>query len=195
MIQKADSGGLPSGYTQVNYLQSSGTQYIDTGRKLTQDSDITIDFCPLVLAAPETSCAIFGSRQAAYVHDYTIFRDRRSFVIDFGDAPQNRYIYYFKDQQKCFIRINKSGIFLDGTLIKAFPNVDTFETPTNAMLFDVGGHNWTEKKATDVRIYGYKNSNHQNFVPCLDGNGVPCFYDTVGQQTYYNQGTGSFTWG
>ena len=35
---------LPSGYKRLEYIQSSGTQYIDTGFKPNQDTGITIDF-------------------------------------------------------------------------------------------------------------------------------------------------------
>lgn len=35
----------------------------------------------------------------------------------------------------------------------------------------------------------------QDFVPCLDTEGVPCMFDFVSQKPFYNQGTGSFTWG
>ena len=49
------------------------------------------------------------------------------------------------------------------------------------------------------RIYGCKHYNGdkliQDLVPCLDSAGVPCMYDLVEKKTFYNQGTGSFTWG
>ena len=31
-----------------------------------------------------------------------------------------------------------------------------------------------------------------NFIPALDNNGVPCLYDTVSGETFYNAGTGDF---
>ena len=61
MWQKAQSG-LPEGYTALEYIQSSGTQYIDTGRKLTQDSDITIDL--MIVGEKYRSAGIFGSRES-----------------------------------------------------------------------------------------------------------------------------------
>ena len=35
---------LPSGYTQYEYIESSGTQYIDTGFKPNQNTRTVIDF-------------------------------------------------------------------------------------------------------------------------------------------------------
>lgn len=47
-VLKSLSGGtdrvkLPDGYTQVEYIQSSGTQYIDTGHYATQNTKVTAD--------------------------------------------------------------------------------------------------------------------------------------------------------
>ena len=39
-----DSERLPEGYTAVNYLQSSGTQWIDTGYRYGASSDVEIKF-------------------------------------------------------------------------------------------------------------------------------------------------------
>ena len=75
MMQKAQQGGnLPEGYTAVEYIQSSGTQYIDTGRKLTQDSDITIDF--RIVGEINRDAGIFGSRESASKNNLTLFQNK-----------------------------------------------------------------------------------------------------------------------
>lgn len=49
------------------------------------------------------------------------------------------------------------------------------------------------------RIYSCKHYNNgkliQDFVPCLDTEGVPCMFDLVSRKSFYNKGYGSFTWG
>ena len=47
---------LPYGYTELVYIQSSGTQYIDTGLKPTSTMRVEIEFIPL-----NHTSAIFGS--------------------------------------------------------------------------------------------------------------------------------------
>lgn len=76
--------GLPDGYTAVEYIQSSGTQYIDTGRKLTQDSDITIDFS--IVGEIYRDAGIFGSRQSALKNNLTLFQNKNPIVFS-GDFP------------------------------------------------------------------------------------------------------------
>lgn len=181
---------LPEGYTALEYIQSSGTQYIDTGRKLTQDSDITIDF---KLINNHKSVDIFGSRESAAKNNLAMFRDGGLFVGDFSEYPK----YRFKTNSsfnRTKIRMNKTGVLVNGVLNTYWSGVANFETPTNGLIFDVGNNNWTGNKAV-MQLYSYTDGNTQKLVPCLDTEGVPCMYDLVSQKPFYNAGTGSFTWG
>lgn len=84
----------------------------------------------------------------------------------------------------------------DGTVVfsKTFSVPDFTSTVTMALFkakpFNNGFHG---------RIYSCKHYSGdeliQDFVPCLDSDGVPCMYDLVSKTAFYNQGTGSFTWG
>lgn len=189
--QKAqEQSTLPEGYTALEYIQSSGTQYIDTGRKLTQDSDITIDF---KLINNNKSMGILGSRESAAKNNLAMFRDGGLFVGDFSEYPK----YRFKANSsfnRTKIRMNKTGVLVNGVLNTSWSGVANFETPTNGLIFDVGNNNWTGNKAV-MQLYSYTDGNTQKLVPCLDTEGVPCMYDLVSQKPFYNAGTGSFTWG
>ena len=187
-----DSEQLPEGYTAVNYLQSSGTQYIDTGRKLTQDSDITIDF--MIVGEKYRGAGIFGSRESASKNNLTLFLDNDArFIVDFSEYQKHRY-QTASSLERTKIRMNKAGVWVNDVLEKSWSDVADFETPTNGLIFDVGNNNWTGKKAI-MRLYSYTDGSAQQLVPCLDANGVPCLYDLIGKTALYNQGTGSFTWG
>lgn len=189
---KAQSG-LPDGYTAVDYLQSSGSQYIDTGRKLTQDSDITIDFS--IVGEINRSAGIFGSRQSASKNNLTLFQNADVKVLsgDFSEYQKHRFTAA-SSLERTKIRMNKSGVWINDILKKSWSDVADFETPTNGLIFDVGNNNWTNSKAV-MRLYSYTDGNAQRLVPCLDANGVPCLYDLIGKTALYNQGAGSFTWG
>ena len=181
---------LPEGYTALEYIQSSGTQYIDTGRKLTQDSDITIDF---KIINNNKSVGIFGARESARKNNLAMFRDGGLFIGDFSEYPK----YRFKANSsfnRTKIRMNKTGVLVNGVLNTSWSGVANFETPTNGLIFDVGNNNWTGNKAV-MQLYSYTDGNTQKLVPCLDTEGVPCMYDLVSQKPFYNAGTGSFTWG
>lgn len=190
--QKAQAqNGLPDGYTAVDYLQSSGSQYIDTGRKLTQDSDITIDFRIEI----NRNAGIFGSRQSAAKNNLALFQDavQNVFSGDFSEYQKHRFTAA-SSLERTKIQINKAGVWVNDILKKSWSDVADFETPTNGLIFDVGNNNWTNNKAI-MQLYTYTDGNAQQLVPCLDTDGVPCMYDLIKQQTLYNKGNGSFTWG
>ena len=184
---------LPEGYTALEYIQSSGTQYIDTGRKLTQDSDITIDF--MIIDRLDSDAGILGSRESPSKNNLALFKQRsdRLFVGDFSAYPKYRFSTA-SSLNRTKIRMNKTGVWVNDILKKTWSDVANFETPTNGLIFDVGNNNWTGNKAV-MRLYGYTDGDAQRLVPCLDANGVPCMFDFVSQKSFYNVGTGSFTWG
>lgn len=192
--QKAQAqSGLPDGYTAVEYIQSSGSQYIDTGRKLTQDSDITIDF--RIVGEINRDAGIFGSRQSALKNNLTLFQNASPVVFsgDFSEYQKHRFSVA-SSLERTKIQINKAGVWVNDILKKSWSDVADFETPTNGLIFDVGNNNWTNNKAV-MRLYSYTDGDAQRLVPCLDANGVPCLYDLIGKMALYNQGAGSFTWG
>lgn len=185
--------GLPDGYTALEYIQSSGTQYIDTGRKLTQDSDITIDF--MIVGEIIRNAGIFGSRQSALKNNLTLFQNTSPNVFsgDFSEYQKHRFTADLT-LERTKIQMNKNGVWVNDIQQKTWSDIADFETPTNGLIFDVGNNNWAGNKAI-MRLYGYNNGDVQKLVPCLDADGVPCMYDLVSKTAFYNQGTGSFTWG
>ena len=185
--------GLPDGYTALEYIQSSGTQYIDTGRKLTQDSDITIDF--RIVGEINRDAGIFGSRESALKNNLTLFQNKNPIVFsgDFSEYQKHRFAAA-SSLERTKIRMNKAGVWVNDILKKSWSDVADFKTPTNGLIFDVGNNNWTNNKAV-MRLYSYTDGDAQRLVPCLDANGVPCLYDLIGKMALYNQGAGSFTWG
>lgn len=48
-------------------------------------------------------------------------------------------------------------------------------------------NNWST-----VEFIGLNGETVGKYIPCLDGNGVPCFYDSIRKNTHYNQFTGEF---
>lgn len=194
MLQNAQAyGKLPQGYTALEYIQSSGAQYIDTGRKLTQNSDITIDF--MIVGTKNRYAGILGSHESASKNSLTLSQDGGWSYFDgnFSDRTECHFTTALS-LERTKIRMNKTGVWVNDILIKSWSNVADFKTPTNGLIFNIGNNNWLGNKAI-MRLYSYKNGNVQHLVPCLDTDGVPCMYDLIRRQTLYNQGTGSFTWG
>ena len=80
---------LPSTYTQVEYIQSSGTQYIDTGMKATQNTAVKI----VIEGLTNASNKILGSRSSATSNNFSILTGQvsgnLSIVTDFQNYQNN----------------------------------------------------------------------------------------------------------
>ena len=177
----------------MKYIQSSGAQYIDTGRKLTQNSDITIDF--MIVGTKNRYAGILGSHESASKNSLTLSQDGGWSYFDgnFSDRTECHFTTALS-LERTKIRMNKTGVWVNDILIKSWSNVADFKAPTNGLIFNIGNNNWLGNKAI-MQLYSYKDGNAQHLVPCLDENGVPCMFDLIRRQTLYNQGSGSFTWG
>ena len=202
MMLKKSSGGLPEGYTAVNYLQSSGTQWIEMGVAPNQNTKAVLkiiinDFNEI------HGSSLIGSRTDTNSNDqFFTYLDgvgggRFLLRVD-GQAQAISWTGLTTDK---IYTVTLSGTEMkaeleDGTAVfsKTF-SVSDFESTVTMALF--------KSKPLDRgfrgRIYSCKHYSGdeliQDFVPCLDAEGVPCMFDLVSRQSFYNKGSGSFTWG
>lgn len=202
MAFEKSGGGLPDGYTAVNYLQSSGTQWIEMGVAPNQNTKAVLKIKINNFNSNE-GASLIGSRTNANSSDqFFTYLDGLGggrFLLRVDGQPQpTSWTGITKD--KIYI-VTLSGTEMkaeleDGTAVflKTF-SVSDFESTVTMALFKAKSLN----NGFQGRIYSCKHYSGdeliQDFVPCLDTNGVPCMFDFVSQKPFYNVGTGSFTWG
>lgn len=193
--------GLPSSYTAVDYLQSSGEQWIEMGVAPNQNTKAVLKIKIDELTSQGAS--LIGSRTDVNSDDqFTTYLDY------YGGT---RFLFRMDGQPEAIpwkglttdkiYTVTLSGTEMkaeleDGTAVfsKTF-SVSDFESTVTMALF--------KSKPLDNgfrgRIYSCKHYSGdeliQDFVPCLDTGGVPCMFDLVSRKSFYNKGTGSFTWG
>ena len=204
MMLKKSGGGLPEGYTAVEYIQTSGSQYIDTGVKASASAGLSADFCFVDTRSPQSFVQVYENRAGRYELIILLlsnfnspdgavwFACGYSALQYFKKADTNRHIYYFNADGQYTVEMD--GI----QYAKADPSKTTFpEDARNLWLF---ARNASYVNAyAHVKLYScaiYDNGiKIRDFKPCLDADGVPCLYDLISKTAFYNQGTGSFTWG
>ena len=184
--------GLSSGYTQLEYIQSSGTQYINTGFNPKSTSRVVMEFEFLKNA----TASPFMSRDSSNATDmFGVFNINGRLRSDFnktkvsfpaGLSPLQKLLY---DQNKNVCTIGSETI----------TNANgTFSAPRPLFLFasnDSGtARFFTTGKFYSCRIFDNE-SLIRDFAPCKNASGVIGLYDTVGRQFYANAGTGTFTAG
>ena len=190
---------LPDGYKQLEYIESSDTQQIDTGVKPTQKTSISLQFAPTNLSETEWW---FGVRSSARTNMFGIYSEDATTVYDFwGSSTKTATVPSLSGSTVAVSK--KNGI----TRLTYDGNVQTIENPSSDFSSDLNLYLFTANLggtiATTTRASGklyhcdiYEDGTLiRNYVPCQAPGGAVGLYDLVNGQFYGNAGTGEFVAG
>ena len=190
------------------YLESTGTQWIDTGLFATQDTSVKLMIH--VYHTPGYASLVFGARRR--------FNDIQSFDISAGYNKGQHWFFnyggtynpestpYLNDWQKHEIYFNKNNVYMDNKLLWSTTYVKDFETPLTMYLFDVNDMDGMFSGPLKGRIWYAMlwddDTLVRHFVPVPCGLKIGDFvvpengmWDIVEQKFYGNMGTGEFIYG
>ena len=182
--------GLPDGYTQVEYLQSTGTQYIDTGYYPNQNTKFEISG-----TQANADSALFGLSAVFYCFDngrdatfYGFCGNTGSFNFAIGGTP---VVLTMSASDGIVINGTKYADLTAGSTTANY-SMALFGRMNNAtgVVEKLGAH-----KINYAKIYD-NNVLVRNFIPAKrNSDNVVGMYDTVSQTFFTNAGTGTFTAG
>ena len=186
-------------YTPVEYLESTGTQYIDTGVKLNNNSSVEIT-AKFLATAKGKSYYLFGSSIVNNRYMIAVGSTTNKYLVD---LYSNRYrinssVSAF-DNEFHTHKVLNSEYYIDNVL-QGTQTPLTFSNTENAYIFDVknrptdssvGVQKWQIKKC---KIYN-SSTLVRDYIPVLDSSNRPCLYDKVEDKFYYNKGSGEFLYG
>lgn len=185
---------LPNGYTQVEYIESSGTQYIDTGFKPNQDTRVMMDAEIAKASSGATYIISLGAYEPSAYYQLRITSANSYLTSDFGANTVNfselslpgRYAI---DKNKNVCSVGDLSV----------TNTDsTFQSESNMWLFGgtttAGGHLYNSGKIYSCKIYD-NGVLIRDYVPCKNSSGTIGLYDLVNSVFYQNAGTGTFSAG
>lgn len=189
--------GWAEQYQQLEYIESTGTQYIDTGLIANQDTGFEIDFTTNNALSTSGYGSIFGARTSSQNNEYQLttysadnsykgtlrYGNSKSYNAGFNNTTERQHMIL---KNKVYTGNSNESIQLDST----------FETPVNLTIFGLN-QNGTITQNGQVRLYSFKiydgNTLVRDFVPSIrttdDSIGL---YDVQNNQFYTNSGTGSF---
>lgn len=174
---------LPLGYKRVEYLEGTGTQWILTDVKVTQECDVNCVCSP----TSTTSTYVFGARTSWAVDDCAAIAHSGTCTALFGqnalsdvEAPVGSKVSILLSADKITINDTSNDI-----------QTEPFETPNDIQLFGLNRayffigriYSFSIRKSGQLQL---------DLIPCLDDTGKPCMYDQVSKKAFYNQGTGEF---
>ena len=200
-------------YEKIEYLESSGTQYIDTdytpkiNTKVELELKFSGNFKGLVPSGGTSCSSIFGAIDTV---------NNSLFSVNFGSSQYWQFYpwvdkiygsggvaYPFNITEDLKQNRNtimmKSGLITYGTLSKTIATKTT-NTPMNLVLFGSNkGNSICIFNNYYMYVYSFKiyegDTLKKDYTPALDKNNRPCLFDKVGRECYYNQGTGEFLHG
>lgn len=203
-VTLTSEASLPKGYTQVDYIESTGTQYLDTRLILMQDNSIEMKISSNQVASNRM---LFGSRSSANSNNIAMVQAQNGLVLDFNNSSYStyrltynnsintQYILYVSKDKRIVYDSNKNVLAQNTTLCN-----NTITTPQTATLFYINpkpSNTWYNASA---KIYYCKIWNNDTLVRDL----IPCYrnsdnevgmYDLVTNTFLTNKGTGTFTYG
>lgn len=183
---------LPSEYTQVDYIESNGTQYIDTGVNADSKLRLVIDLAMLndpafgaIKNVNSTYTRYHFQQGGTYFRLYSGSNGR-----DLGTFDNNRHYFDFN--------VPTGHLYMDGN--EYLRTVDEFDTGINFHFFrrnsnDVNLITYNQQKLYSSKMY-YDSVLVRDLIPCYrNSDNEVGLYDLVNNVFYTNQGTGTFTYG
>ena len=184
--------------TELAYLESTGTQYIDTG--IYGSSALVIEVTALA-TKQDSACFMFGARskQNGETFGCLIHSQKRigyrvgigSFLYSSGyDATDGKHTY----------KIDNGVFYRDEIVVNSTCQGTSVSVNCPVALLTVNTNNNLDTNQTfRGYLYSFKIWDNgvlvRDFIPVLDSNNVPCVYDKVSGELFYNQGTGEFLYG
>lgn len=173
---------------ELAYLESTGTQWIDTGVTINTSTD-TVEF------------VFQNTEKNVYKWFFGEHDNNARFGLGSGDGVNKRNVAYGNNTYKVtdaqlynsqhnFVA-NANGVFLDDAKIANFAS---FASTSTLYLFNLNlnGGNY----CASAKVWSYKHRRNgvliRDIIPVLDMDDVPCMYDKVTEELFYNQGTGEF---
>ena len=185
---------LPSGYKRLEYIQSSGTQYIDTGFKPNQNTRVVMDVTPVDVNLGKTWCA-FGVRQnGIYFGLYKASTRNMNLTWFYGSNYSN---YFTVDYEKRHnLEVNKNAASVDGISKSYAAQTFQFTIPLFLLCDNAAGSPTSAGAALLYSCKIYDNGTLiRDFIPCKNASGVVGMWDDVNSVFYQNAGSGTFTAG
>lgn len=184
---------VTSNYTQIDYIQNTGTQWINTGVYPNETIKIQLE----ITCHGKTGGAIIGNDTADDNNDYRLF-----------NYADNHWYYDFKDQ-RCIdgLRTVSLGVKyrlelgnnyvkdLDtDTILVSGSTVSKFDSSTSIFIFKASGNAMYQLHSLKMWL---NNTQIRDYIPCIDDSAESSMnvglYDKISKT--FTAGTGSFVAG
>ena len=187
---------LPSGFTECEYLESTGTQHIElTDLKLSNKHSVTCAYTPLgyqwvnfyygaqdfMNDGNNSFCASYNYNNSWGQLCHIAIANKFSSISGPHCILGKKYTSYA--DSSCFTVTDVGSI--------TFKDIPEFTVQRSTWLFKVWASNNSTSTCGPVRIHSFivKESGITiyDLIPALDASGKPCMFDSISRQCFYNK--------
>lgn len=185
-----NTGRLPQGYTELNHIRSSGTQYIDTGFAPNQDSRVVMD---IESVASHGDVPLFGARVAYKNTAYSMWLRDAAIQTDYNAESGMLNL----TTTRIRFQIDKNKNITTAAGVTTAQSVTTFQSAYTAYLFALNQAGQPNASGmVSIKMYScqmYDNGTLvRDFVPCTNPSGIAGLYDLANGKFYRSAGTADF---
>ena len=183
---------IPAGYAKVSFLESSASQWIDTGFIPNGNTRFRVD-CK---SGWNNTCVFFNAEDA---YRRVAFGLSNLYIYNIFEVRYNNTVYSFPQYltlDRFVAEFSGDVVTINGTQVATIPYQDY---SCNYTLFLFANHRGgSQSDVHYVIIYSAKfwdqstGEDIRDFIPVINTAGVPGMWDRVNKQFYENAGTGQF---
>lgn len=182
--------GVPEEYTRLNYIESTGTQYIDTGFAPTVNTKIIYD---VKLTSTDA-----GRWSGCYVNEGSwllLGSGGNGFDVYLG-SQYNTKISEKTNRKTVTFDIPNKSVFVDGENVLTVNSytADNCTLPLFNTKRSTGFENYAYMRLYSCKIYD-NGILVRNFIPALRSDGIAGLYDSVNDTFYTSNSTDNFVAG
>lgn len=184
---------LPSGYTELEYIESDGSVRVDTGVIPTNNTSFELDLEPL--QEQQGASVHYLSMSATKYFALRLRADFSGFAYRWGSSALTNVAHEGSVFSRHVFKLTKNVAQVDNAAKTTFSNV-SFTQPKTLPLFCIASNSGTFAEYSKARCYSLKiwegDTATRDFVPCKrDSDGEIGLFDLINSAFYAGEGSGS----
>ena len=186
-------------YIELEYIESTGTQYIDTG--IIAKSNLSVNANIMFTSLGDDICLLGAGGMRASDRIYLLYSyPRGRFCLGYGSFLTSINTFNIVVNQKYNINsvlsAGEQSLTVDNVNIYSNTLTGSVNSSRPLYLFccnnsEGGDSYYSSARIYDLQIYSGNNL-VRSFIPVKDSNDVICLYDKVSGLFFYNSGSGDF---
>lgn len=180
----------------IDYIESTGSQYIDTGFTPNSNTRVVLN-CQINYVSgiqPIFGARDINSNNGEGSNSFVLLAFNGQLRSDYGSLAT---IINITPNNVFNIDKNKNHTIINNTSYDV--ETEHFVTSHSLAIFTLIQPDGIDNRMISMKLYGMKIYDNENLVrdylPCLDKNNVACLFDRIAYDYVYNDGNGEFLYG